>query len=91
MRSAETLTPCRDRDLITFAEAAVIAGRSYSWVRDRVIEGGLTARVSARGPRLVTAESLRALLESRASATRVEHRRQGPSLRLRLVVDNTAS
>lgn len=88
-----TATPLeKTADFLTLSQAARIAGRSYSWARDRTIGGHLEQRRFSPGGVLhVTAESLSRLLElerkqaarpgSRAMRNRRSH--------LRLVIDNT--
>jgi hypothetical protein len=66
-------------NLVSLSEVAAIAGRSYSWARDRTVDG--TFAYVLQGRRVyIPAYSLAAYLRQRAP-------RPGP--RLRLVVDNT--
>jgi len=71
--------------LLTLSEAAALAGRSYSWARDRVIDGGLEAYQRGGNRTLVRAASLFHLLEMQKSDRRQARARHA---RPRLVVDN---
>lgn len=74
------------RDDLTIRQAAELAGRSYSWARDRVMQGALECRVGPNGRTLVTVSSVRAAIAR-------DHARSAPPLQrgghLRLVVDNS--
>lgn len=80
----------QDRNLqsggMTIAEAAALAGRSYSWARDRAVDGRFDCLQSDDGKVLVTARSVAAAI-ARDSAQR--RSRTQPGAHLRLIIDNT--
>lgn len=62
--SNEALIPWRERAFLTYAETALIFGRSTSWVHDRLTDGSLTrARVRAGGAIGITVASVVALVD----------------------------
>lgn len=72
------------RSALTVAEAASIAGRSTSWIRDMITARGLDPVAGSR-PLAVTAESLRRLMEheaERRARPLARRRRKAPNLRL---------
>lgn len=75
----------RKIEWLTLAEAAVRAGRSYAWARDRAASGAFVSHPDRSCRIRVTAESV-----SQAIAReRTKQRRKAPLSRPRLVVDNT--
>jgi len=78
----------RNRAAINVATAAVVFGRSQSWIRDRVDDGGLTADRTGR-IMLITTDSVDRLM--RRLAARAVPRSSATALTrcLRLIVDNT--
>lgn len=78
-------------EFLTLAEAAKIAGRSYSWARDHAIMGRLDIRHStAGGPVHVSAASLLRVIEAerKTAETQSQAGRGRRRAHLRLVVDN---
>ena len=75
----------RELGAVTLAQAARIAGRSYSWARDRAVDGSLDAIELPTGPLVVTTASLDALLLRQRRASRSNMKR---GCHLRLVVNN---
>lgn len=73
-------------DLLTIRQAAEIAGRSYTWARDRARDGRLETLPAQDGRTLVTASSVAAAIARDAAQRR---RRPMPGGHLRLIVDNT--
>lgn len=80
----------QDRNLrdggLTISEAAALAGRSYSWARDRVTDGRFECLRSDSGRTLVTTRSVAAAI-ARESAQRCSSAKRGGHLRL--IIDNT--
>lgn len=77
----------RDRPCLSLAEAAAVAGKSYSWARDAVLAGHLLRiEKTLAGPTMVTSESLAACLSRRSTRPAIARRSIS---HLRLVVDNT--
>lgn len=88
----ECLPPWRGRAFVSLAEAAAIAGRSYTWARNRTVDGTLDARrLALDGLTLVTVASLAKLIDEatqqRPPVSVAKHRSRRPS-HLTLVVDN---
>ncbi|MBX9847492.1 MAG: hypothetical protein K2Z80_37520 [Xanthobacteraceae bacterium] len=88
----ERLPPWRERAFVSLAEAAAIAGRSYTWARNRTVDGTLEVRrLSMDGLTLVTVASLAKLIDEatrqRPPVSFAKHRSRRPS-HLTLVVDN---
>jgi len=78
----------RDRAVINVATAAVVFGRSQSWIRDRVDDGGLIADRSGR-VMLITTDSVDRLMRRLVARAATRSPSASPARRLRLVVDNT--
>ncbi len=75
----------------TLAQAARLAGRSYSWARERALYGRLDCRrFTPGGPTRVTADSLMRLIEAerKTATTQTLKRETGHRSYLRLVVNN---
>ncbi|MEG3806671.1 hypothetical protein DBT53_002695, partial [Aerococcus mictus] len=65
------------RAFVSYAEAAAIACRSYTWVRNRAVDGRLEARrLSAGGPLLVPVTSLLSLIEESCSVEPIPSRKR---------------
>lgn len=69
MQSAQTIvrmvTPpdWKSRDVLTLTEAAAVAGRSYTWARNRLTDGSLETRgCDASGVAVVSVKSVAVLL-----------------------------
>ena len=76
-------------EMLTLAEAAALAGRSYSWARDRAADGRLDARrFSANGKIHVTAASLAAAVKGRRDASQKRVIKRRGHLRLAWVNPN---
>ncbi|WP_313606305.1 hypothetical protein [Rhizobium sp.] len=74
---------------LTLAEAAKLAGRSYSWAWNRAGDGRFEVRKFTQNGKIhVTASSvLDAMTSEQSVARRPEHRRRASHLRL--IIDNT--
>ncbi|SEH79515.1 hypothetical protein SAMN05216228_100850 [Rhizobium tibeticum] len=82
-----------DANFLTLAEAAKIAGRSYSWARDCAVDGRLDARRFSSGGKIhVTVASLTNVIEDERQRQALQSPRR-PRFKqrnhLRLAVDNT--
>lgn len=73
-------------DLLTIQQAADMAGRSYTWARDRVTDGRFECLRSDSGRTLVTSRSVAAAIAREAAQRRTGTKRGG---HLRLIIDNT--
>lgn len=88
MHARKPVLPWREREFVTVAEAAAIAGRSTTWVRNQFVVGALDERrLPTGGPTVVTVASLARLVDG---ARPVEPIAPGPRRQaaLRIVVDN---
>jgi hypothetical protein len=90
---AEARIPWRMRAFVTIADAALIVGRSTSWIRDMLTAGALEARlINGRGVALITVSSLARLVDRAEPLPREalsQPRPCGSKPKLRLAVDNT--
>lgn len=84
----QTCRSWREAGAVTLAEAAEIAERSYSWARDKAVDGSLDVLPTDTRPVYVTTASLDALITKIRLRARSAVKRR-PGSYLRLVVDNT--
>lgn len=82
--------PWRNLAFVSIAEAAVIAGRSYTWARDRAVDGTLEVRRPLRGRTFITVASLAAIVDNEP-ARRLAPDRVKAAPHLALVIDNANS
>jgi hypothetical protein len=76
--------------LLSISQAAAMAGRSYSWARDCVIDGRLESLRTEGGRLSITTVSVERELDlKRVPTGRVRRRRRRRKANIRLVVDNT--
>lgn len=78
----------RDKDNygLTIREAAAMAGRSYSWARDRMVDGRIERVPTEGGQALLSTSSVHAAILRDIARS---HSRQKRGGHLRLIVDNT--
>ena len=81
--------PWRNLTFVSIAEAAVIAGRSYTWARDRAVDGTLDVRRPLPGRAFITVASLAAFVDDEPARGAALGRMKSSS-HLALVVDNAA-
>jgi hypothetical protein len=74
---------------LTLSQASKLAGRSYSWARDRASDGRFEVRKFASGGKIyVTTSSVKkAICAEQSRDRRCERPRRGPHLQL--IIDNT--
>ncbi|WP_374300954.1 hypothetical protein [Paracoccus sp. (in: a-proteobacteria)] len=75
---------------VTIREAAEQAGRSYTWARDRALDGRIDCKRGADGRLYATADSVAAAIRRMAVQNSAQRRsRTKPGGHLRLIIDNT--
>jgi hypothetical protein len=82
----EARLPWREREFVSLSDAALIVGRSRTWVESEMVAGRLKfRRLPSGGPAVVTVASLRRLVDA-SEPVRVRDFAEAPTRRLELVV-----
>lgn len=85
----ETRLPWRERDFVRLSEAALIAGRSRTWVENQITAGRIEARrFEAGGLLTVTTESLARLVDGAQETRGATCAKPIKKRHLQLVVSN---